>query len=331
MLRARLALLGIVTVLAGCGVDSPTPIASPSPSAAAAASAAAATPAPTLSAAPSSSPSRSAQPSVSPKPSATPATVKCTAKHGTVVDRAYASKAAGLTVRYRVYLPPCYATSGRRYPYVILLHGSDQDQTEWTNILHVNTVLDAGITAGTLAPMILVMPGGGDLANTAIFTAGKSYESVILDEIVPRVEKEYATLEKRAGREIGGISRGGFWAFSIAFRHPDLFAAVGGHSPFFWPTNAPPSSNPLDLANSVRFEANEQPRIWVDAGAQDYALPHITPFVDSLDERRIDHQFVLYPTGRHEIAYWRSHVKTYLEFYGKAWPKEVEDLPLRSR
>jgi S-formylglutathione hydrolase FrmB len=28
------------------------------------------------------------------------------------------------------------------------------------------------------------------------------------------------------------ISRGGFWAVSIAFRHQDLFSAVGGHSPF---------------------------------------------------------------------------------------------------
>ncbi len=282
------------------------------------------------SAAPSARPSVSTLPSASPAPTATAVATRCTAKHGTVVDRSYASKVAGLTVRYRVYLPPCYATSGRRYPYVILLHGSLDNQTEWTDILHVNTVLDAGITAGQLAPMILVMPGGGDLANTATFTAGKSYESVILSEIVPRVEKEFATFGTRAGREIGGISRGGFWAFSIAFRHPDLFAAVGGHSPFFWPTNAPPSANPLNLAKSVHFEAGERPRIWVDAGAQDYAMPNITPFVESLEERHIAHQFVLYPTGRHEVAYWRSHVKTYLAFYGKAWPKDADDLPLRN-
>lgn len=278
------------------------------------------------SAAPSVLPSVSAMPSL-PPPSAAPA---CTAKHGTVVDRSYASKVARATVRYRVYLPPCYATSGRRYPYVILLHGSEDDQTEWTDILHVNTVLDAGITAGTLAPMILVMPGGGTIANAYPSAPATSYEGVILNEIVPRVEKEYATFGTRAGREIGGISRGGFWAFSIAFRHPELFAAVAGHSPFFWPANAPASFNPLNLAKTVQFEAGEQPRIWVDAGAQDYAMPNITPFVDSLEERHIAHEFVLYPTGQHEVAYWRSNVKTYLEFYGKAWPKAVEDLPLRN-
>jgi enterochelin esterase-like enzyme len=232
-----------------------------------------------------------------------------------------------LTVRYRVYLPPCYASSHRRFPYVILTHGSDQDQTEWTALLHADAILEQGLATGKLPPMILVMPGGGNLANTRVFTPGKSYESVILDEIRPAVEKRFCTLGTRAGRAIGGISRGGFWAFLVAFRHPALFAAIGGHSPFFHQDNAPAAYNPLDLAQTVTFAANRAPRIWVDAGAQDYAMPGITPFVDTLVDRGIAHTFQLYPTGRHELAYWRSHVSAYLAFYGRTWPRSYSSLP----
>ena len=228
-----------------------------------------------------------------------------------------------------MYLPPCYETADRRYPYVILFHGSLDDETEWTDQLDVDEVLDAGIADGTLAPMILVMPGGGAIANAHVGASSKSYENVILDEIVPRVEEQYATFGTRAGREIGGISRGGFWAFSIAFRHPDLFAAVGGHSPFFHPTNAPPSSNPLDLVEDVSVAKLETLRIWVDRGGQDYAEPGITPFVETLEDRKIAHQFKLYPIGLHEVAYWKSHVKVYLAFYGASWPRTAEELALR--
>lgn len=242
------------------------------------------------------------------------------------MNRSYASTIAGTTVRYRVYLPPCYEESKRRYPYVILFHGSDRDQTEWTDIMRVDRVLESGIEAGRLPPMIIVMPGGGDLANTRIFTRARSFEGVVLDEIMPAVEARYCTLETRAGRAIGGISRGGFWAFLIAFRHPKLFSAVGGHSPFFHPDNAPPAYNPLDLAKTVVFPAGKQPRIWVDRGKNDYAEPGITPFVATLKARGIPGTYKLYPTGRHETAYWASHVPAYLAFYGKSWPKSYEAL-----
>jgi len=256
-----------------------------------------------------------------------PTPFRCAEKRGKTTDYSYKSKAAGTTVRYRVYVPPCYASSGKRFPYVVLMHGSDKDQTEWTRLMKADRAIEAGIANGTLPPMILVMPGGGDLANTRIFTPGRSYETVVLNEIIPTVEKRFCTWGNRAGREIGGISRGGFWAFLMAFRHPEKFAAVGGHSPFFHPDNAPAAYNPLDLAETVVFPAGKQPRIWVDRGKNDYAEPGIAPFVATLKARGIPGTYKLYPTGRHETAYWASHVPAYLAFYGKSWPKSYDALP----
>ena len=300
------SLLAVVAIIAGCTAAVPTPTLEP-----------------TRSFPPSPSPTSSPSPSPSPTPFA------CTEQHGTIVDHSFSSSVAGVRTRYRVYLPPCYMASGRRFPYVILFHGSLDDQTEWTEQLDVDEILDDGIGDGTLAPMIVVMPGGGAIANAHVGSTAKSYENVILDELLPRFEKLYATWGTREGREIGGISRGGFWAFSIALRHPDLFAAVGGHSPFFHPDNAAPSSNPLDLIEDLPVPTIESLRLWVDRGAHDYAEPGITPFVRTLEDRDIDATVILYPTGKHEVRYWKSHVREYLAFYGATWPKSEADLPLR--
>ncbi|MCC7450558.1 MAG: hypothetical protein IT324_24295 [Anaerolineae bacterium] len=251
----------------------------------------------------------------------------CNEKQGQIVDLQYKSKIARLDQRYRVYLPPCYAQTTRRYPYVILMHGSDANEKEWTELLAVHEALDSGIALQALPPMILVMPNGGNLANTNVFQEGVSWESLIISELMPEVERNFCTWNAREGRAIGGISRGGFWAFEIGFRHPDLFGAIGGHSPFFDANNAGPGYNPLSLAKSVQFAPGKQPRIWIDAGKDDYARPNIEVFQRTLSGRNIDPGYTMNPTGKHEVAYWAQHVSEYLSFYGQTWPRTIEDLP----
>jgi len=251
----------------------------------------------------------------------------CSEKQGQIVDLQYKSKIARLDERYRIYLPPCYAQTTRRYPYVILMHGSDADEKSWTEQLAVHEALDSGIALQALPPMILVMPNGGDLANTNVFQEGVSWESLIINELMPEVERNFCTWNAREGRAIGGISRGGFWAFEIGFRHPDLFGAIGGHSPFFDANNAGPGYNPLSLAKSVQFAPGKQPRIWIDAGKDDYARPNIEVFQRTLSGRNIDPGYTMNPTGKHEVAYWAQHVSEYLSFYGQTWPRTIEDLP----
>jgi enterochelin esterase-like enzyme len=197
------------------------------------------------------------------------------------------------------------------------MHGSDADHTQWTNNkLNAHWVLEQGLREGTLPPMLLVMPNGGEIANLNIFTEGRSYEWLILNELMPAVEKTFCTWNSRQGRAIGGISRGGFWAYLIAFRHPELFGAVGGHSAFFSAGNAPPAFNPLDLAKNKSFPANQQPRLWIDAGRNDYARPNIEVFQRSLAARKIDPGYRMFPIGEHNETYWAAHVSDYLEFYG---------------
>jgi len=260
---------------------------------------------------------------------ATPArtALACNESKGQVLNLTLDSKVESGPVRYRAYLPPCYNQTQRRYPYVILMPGSDQDETEWTAQLKAQDALDSGISVSALAPMILIMPNGGDLMNNNAFQDGASWESLVVTELIPEVERSFCTWNARQGRAIGGISRGGFWAFEIAFRHTDLFSAIGGHSPFFDPENAGPDYNPLGLAKTVQFASGSQPRIWLDVAQDDDARANVEIFERTLAGRNIDPGYTMNPSGGHEIPYWSSHVTEYLAFYGQTWPHDPLELP----
>jgi poly-gamma-glutamate synthesis protein (capsule biosynthesis protein) len=217
---------------------------------------------------------------------------------------------------YTVYLPPCYdANAPTPYPTLYLLHGSASYDDHWLQI-GLEEALNSGISDGTFPPMIAVLPYGEWIANENQFER-VSFENVFLEELLPAVEARYPVATTRDQRAIGGVSRGGFWAFEIAFRHPELFGSVGGHSAFFDPNHAPDTHNPLDLASTA---ANlETLRIWLDRGADDYAAPGLDLMDAALRQRGLAYTYTVHPEGEHDNRYWGAHVGEYLAFYAQAF------------
>jgi enterochelin esterase-like enzyme len=240
------------------------------------------------------------------------AAATCGERSGAIRRDSLRSAAAETTFYYSVYTPPCYDQNTSTYPVLYLMHGSNEDDGQWGR-LGIQPLLDDGIAAGTLPPMIVVMPFGEWLANRNQFE-GVSWEGVFLDELLPHIEAQYRVDGRRETRMIGGISRGGFWALEIAFRHPDLFSAVGGHSAFLDDYNAPPEYNPLRVAQTSAEIS--QLRIWLDRGKDDFAAPGLDLLDERLTERGLTYQYTVYPEGQHAPEYWRQHVGEYLAFYG---------------
>jgi enterochelin esterase-like enzyme len=250
----------------------------------------------------------------------------CTSLTGTMVNGEWYSEIARENLRYRVYLPPCYqAGEQRRYPYVLLMHGSNTDDSHWDR-LGLDEAVMRGYALGRFPPVALVLPFGGVMANTNVFYIDGSYEYVILNEVIPMVESNYCLQTTPEGKAIGGISRGGFWAYLIGLRHPDLFSAVGGHSPFFDLYHAPDSHNPLALAQSVTW-IQGWPRLYMDRGQDDYAQLNIDLMHERLTEREIPHIYELYPVGQHQDSYWSAHVDDYLRFYSAEWAPDTSTYP----
>jgi S-formylglutathione hydrolase FrmB len=127
----------------------------------------------------------------------------------------------------RVLLPSGYASSKRRrYPVLYLLHGTSGGAADWTAMGHAEQ-------ATARKPLIVVMPdialqdvGGGWCTNW--FNGGArgrpEWETFHIEELIPWIDHNLATIATRSGRAIAGLSQGGFCSMSYAARHPDLFS-----------------------------------------------------------------------------------------------------------
>ena len=211
---------------------------------------------------------------------------------------------------FSLYLPPCYEISTDTYPLLVLLHGSNADDSQWLRLGFIDA-LEEAIHSGAAPQMIVVLPFGGAVANENYF-GGKGYDSLLIDQL-DHVQQRYRTDGKTA---IGGISRGGFWAYHVGLRFPDRFVAIGGHSPFFDPRHVEPRYNPLALARSQ--DPGAEIRLWLDRGSKDFAADGVDQMHVILRDRGVDHQYVVYGDAGHDEVSWQQHIPAYLAFYSEA-------------
>jgi enterochelin esterase-like enzyme len=290
-----------------------------------------------ITATPSPGPTDTATPTVTPTPDVTdtpvpspsPTSAPCLDESGQIiVFEEFDSEIAGRNMPYRVYVPPCYFQSQQRYPVVYLIHGAAKDDTHWQN-LGVADTLDRGLSLDQYAPMIVVMPYGAGLLPSNDYPPAPSMETFLMEELIPRVERDFCVWQDRDHRAIGGISRGGFWALSIGMRHPEFFGAVGGHSASLDTDITPPDFNPLDLARNAPFI--DTLRVYLDNGANDPVRPEVELLSNYLVQQRVAHEYVINPLGEHTDAYWTAHMADYLTFYSgvgaNAWPRDIAQLP----
>jgi enterochelin esterase-like enzyme len=269
--------------------------------------------------APSYPPTATHAPALSPTPTLvvlteTPA---CAETKGQIQLGTFSSAVIGQEQPYRVYLPPCYEFSDDRYPVLYMLHGYPLDSSHWDD-LGIDEAADAGISDGSLPPFIIAMPAA-DSEGTYTKTSGGagSFEAVLLDEFLPFIENTYRIVGAPEGRAIGGMSRGGVWSLEIAFRNPDRFSAVGGHSAAVHADYnlAPPVYNPINLAADPSIRTL---RIYLDSGKNDWALPGMEDLRAALTAAGVQHDYELFD-GFHDDSYWSEHVGDYLAFYAAEW------------
>ncbi len=242
-----------------------------------------------------------------PTPLATPCSTP-----GQVVTAQFDSALAG-RVNYRVYLPPCYSDSGRTYPVLYMLPGNIHTDSIWDE-LGLDEAAEVGIHENRLPPFLIVMVSGGSLANNTSGGPG-SYESFFMDEFIPHIERTYCAIPDAEGRSIGGMSRGGYWALEIAFRHADEFASVGGHSASLLDLNGGPTINPSQtgLNNDL-----DDLRIYLDIGENDWLIYNVQQLHEQMAAAGREHIWIL-NEGLHEDAYWAAHVTDYLDWYAAPW------------
>jgi enterochelin esterase-like enzyme len=233
-------------------------------------------------------------------PTAAAAVAPCGETAGAIHHTTVSSTVYGAPVAVSVYLPPCYTVVRDPFPVIYLLHGSNADETQWPD-LRVQPDADALIGRGT-TPFVVVMPGGD-------YRTKLDYAAFVLNDLLPGMAQQFRVSTARSGRAIGGISFGGYWALKLAFSHPDLFAAAGGHSPL---VDRGQPDDPLALARTA--DGLGQLRVTLDVGDADALRANTARLAQALHDHSVTVAFAVHP-GRHDRTYWRSQTAAYLEFY----------------
>jgi len=163
------------------------------------------------------------------------------------------SPALGRDLIYSLYLPPGYDAGAARYPTLYLLHGKDGNHLEWLHEGHLRQTLDRMIAAGTVVPMIVVMPdGGGDswYVNSKALGGKGDYQTAIATDLVASVDGSLRTKAERRYRAIGGLSMGGFGALRLAFVQPFRYQAASSFSGALW-SSMTAESTPGDFVERI--------------------------------------------------------------------------------
>jgi S-formylglutathione hydrolase FrmB len=249
----------------------------------------------------------------------------------------FKSKLTGKELPYSVVLPASYEQSDKEkvlYPTLYLLHGLSGHYSNWFS----KTKLAEYAAEYQL---IVVTPEGNDgwYTDSAIVPADK-YESYIMQELIPDVERRFRALKTRKGRAIGGLSMGGYGALKFGVKYPDQFvfaASMSGALNAATRTNANPgfaweyvrpsimqtfgdADNQTradnDLYRLFREISSERiaslPFFYLDCGTDDGFLTTNRELATILLERKIPHEFRQLP-GSHNWAYWDSQVREVLK------------------
>ncbi len=123
-------------------------------------------------------------------------------------------------VGYVVWTPPNYDEDQQtRYPVVYFLHGAGG--SEKSDSGGFSARVSAAILAERFPAAICVFPNGGMSGYR------DNVESMIVDELIPLIDREYRTKSNAESRVICGFSMGGAGSVFLSVRHPDLFCAAG--------------------------------------------------------------------------------------------------------
>lgn len=252
----------------------------------------------------------------------------------------FASPSLGRHVAYVVDLPDSYAGGEARYPVVYALHGLFEGATFWER-RGLAPILATLRSTGEVPEFVLVAVDGGN----SFYVNGPegAFEDLVTRDVIAHVEASYRVRSGRESRALLGVSMGGYAALRIAFKRPELFAAVATHSAML--IEKPPSAadgarrgqmaafarafgdpidparwaaaSPLEIAS--RLESRAAPAVYFDCGSEDrYGLAAGHRLLhERLTARGIAHEFALHP-GDHGYEYVRSVLERSLRFLGRA-------------
>jgi S-formylglutathione hydrolase FrmB len=239
-----------------------------------------------------------------------------------------------------VVLPASYSTNKQSYPVLYLLHGGAGHFSDWLiqapNKMLVKNLADQ-------YNIIIVLPEGEAFSwymDSPFEPAVSKFETHIINEVIPKIDLSFRTVNNRNGRAITGLSMGGHGALYLSARHPDIFCAAGSMSGSM-DMNFAHSKMPVANLKAVneRFEQllgtsdpnsdlfvknsvvnmtdmikNGKLSLFIDCGVDDFLIGSNRELHQRLLANSIAHDYIERPGG-HSWNYWQNALPYHVLFF----------------
>lgn len=225
-----------------------------------------------------------------------------------------------------VIVPDSYKKSKIKFPVVYLLHGYSGNYATW-----VKSFKEVGQQVDKYDFIVIGVDGNYSswYFNSPIDPTSK-YETYIIDELVPFIDKKYKTIASREGRAISGLSMGGQGALFLSFKHQEVFGAAGSMSggvdfrpfPEKWDikkrlgtiTEFPENWDKNTVVNMLGLLENSNLKLIIDCGVDDFFIDVNRELHTRMLALKINHDYIERP-GKHNIEYWENSLKFQMLFF----------------
>lgn len=212
-----------------------------------------------------------------------------------------------------------------RYPVILMLHGWSGDETQWEKDAPLQSLADR-------YDLILVLPDGGydGWWSDSELRPDRDYETHIVKELLPYLEKNYNATHSKDQRGLTGLSMGGYGSVALLLRNQDVFCAAASLSGIMdivahgtqWGLQQTfgdqttglvhwQQHNPLDMIE--KRSGRNLPPIFLICGSEDFAYQENEVAARRLDDKHADFMF-LFPPGTHAHIFWRENIGEAVKF-----------------
>ena len=245
------------------------------------------------------------------------------------------------TLKAAISFPSGYENGEGRYPVVYLLHGGSGAFSDWHQ-----KVTEKGIVNQMAEEhkVLIVTPGVGPASyyyDSPLLDTVR-YETYMIQELIPFIDKNYRTLAQKESRAITGLSMGGHGAITLAAKHPTLFIAAGsmsgvmnidtdlwkvgedfrslrkkGQIEMLGPINYQgPLFNPYTAVGLVDQLKSQKVSLIIDCGVDDFLIETNRQMHSLLMEKKVAHEYIERP-GAHTWNYWTEALPVQFFFLSK--------------
>jgi enterochelin esterase-like enzyme len=239
--------------------------------------------------------------------------------HGNVLIKNYYSKVAKSWRHIFVYTPPDYEKNTKnRYPVLYLQHGGGEDERVWIEMGRTNLILDNLIAEGKIKPFIVVMEtsavgpqfpmgprpaapaAGAPPAGTRPRFSFDTYADLMVNDMIPWVDKNLRTLPDQAHRAMSGLSMGAMCTRSVTLAHLDMFAYIGL---FSGGTIAP-----AEVTDKSKVKL-----VFMSYGSREKGSESVKNAADALQQAGIKSVSYVSPLTAHEWQSWRRSLREFAQ------------------